>query len=272
MTEGPKTNALGQSKIQEPISSSTQTSQGQQRLLQAYEIYNSLVEGKVNDFISVKQYLAQTLERLFEQEKIGNGVVLVSRIKSPASAVENWKQKQNLNDIFGITLLTTTQREMDEIREALREEEKFNISSKKHKNEIRGYEAIHFLFNAGEEEHKTLVECHMQTHEAYKNVYTHIFYKVRRKIGRDLSQQEENAISAKIQQMYEAGELLGHELSGGKKSRLPKMWVTGFNSRGKMEEQELDEKMILTIMYPFLNISKKKNSVTEQAHSEDEER
>ena len=36
------------------------------------------------------------------------------------------------------------------------------------------------------------------------------------------------------------------------------MWVTSFNQQGKMEEQELDEKMILTIMYPFLDISKKR--------------
>ena len=35
------------------------------------------------------------------------------------------------------------------------------------------------------------------------------------------------------------------------------MWVTSFNQEGKMEEQELDEDMILTIMYPFLDISKK---------------
>ena len=201
MTEGPKTNTLGQSKIQEPISSVVEFSQGQQRLLQAYEIYNSLVEGKVDDFISVKQYLAKTLEGLLEEGKIGNGVVLLSRIKSPASVVENWKLKQNLNDIFGITLLTTTQEEMDHIRATLRKEERFNISSRKHKNETRGYEAIHFLFHAGEDEHKTLVECHMQTHEAYKNVYTHIFYKVRRKINRDLTSEEENAIAGKIQQM-----------------------------------------------------------------------
>lgn len=266
MTEGPQTSKLGQPKIQ----ANTEAGQGKERLLQAYELYNSLVEGKVNDFISVKQYLAQTLEKLLEEGKIGRGVLISSRIKSPASVVENWKLKKDLNDIFGITLLTTTQKEMDEIRAALREKEKFNISSRKHKNEKRGYEAIHFLFHAGEEEHKTLVECHMQTHEAYKNVYTHIFYKVRRKINRDLSKQEEKAIAEKIQQMYETGELLGYPLSGGKKSRVPQMWLTSFNQNGKMEEQELNEELILTIMYPFLNISKKKNSVTQQTQTEEE--
>ena len=41
----------------------------------------------------------------------------------------------DLNDIFGITLLTATQKEMDEIRVTLRKARKFDISSKKEKNE-----------------------------------------------------------------------------------------------------------------------------------------
>lgn len=242
---------------------------GKQRLLQAYEIYNRLAEGKTEDFNTVKEYLMQTLEQLLEEGKISPRVVIASRIKSPESVVQNWKLGKELYDIFGITLLTTTQQEMDEIRDRLRNDNKFDISSKKKMNEKRGYEAIHFLFNVGDDSNKTKVECHMQTHEAYKNVYPHIFYKVRRKIDRDLTEEEEKQIEEKVQTMYENDELAGYQLSNGRKSRLPQMWVTGFNQNGKMEEQELDEDIILTIMYPFLNISKKtrkqniKNSATE---------
>lgn len=34
----------------------TEGNKSKQRLVQAYEIYNSLVEGKVNDFNVVKEY------------------------------------------------------------------------------------------------------------------------------------------------------------------------------------------------------------------------
>lgn len=249
MTEGQNSKQLGKN---------TEDDQDTERLLQAYEIYNSLANGKMEDFKKVKAYLVNVLEQLLKEGKISPRVVLASRMKAPASVVENWKLKENLNDIFGITLLTTTQQEMDEIRARLRKEKKFNISSKKKMNEKRGYEAIHFLFDVGEEGKKTKVECHMQTHEAYKNVYPHIFYKIRRKIDRDLTKEEEMEIEEKVQKMYEEGTLSGMLLSKGRKSRIPQMWVTSFNQEGKMEEQELDEDMILTIMYPFLNISKKK--------------
>lgn len=252
MTEGRKSEQLGKSaeEIQEE----------HERLLQAYEIYNSLAEGKIEEFKKVRDYLSKILEQLLSEGKIGSGVLLASRIKAPSSVVQNWKLGKDLYDIFGITLLTTTQQEMDEITVRLSEENKFNVSSKKKMNEKRGYEAIHFLFDVGDEISKTKVECHMQTHEAYKNVYPHILYKVRRKIDRDLTAEEEKQIEEKVQKMYEDGSLGGYQLSGGRKSRLPQMWVTGFNQKGKMEEQELDEDMILTIMYPFLNISKMKPS------------
>ena len=107
-----------------------------------------------------------------------------------------------------ITLLTTTQHEMDEIRARLRKNKKFDISSKKQMNEKRGYEAIHFLFDVGEEDGvKTRVECHMQTHENYKNVYPHVLYKIRRRLHRDLIPEEEIQIKGKIQSMYDSKEI-----------------------------------------------------------------
>lgn len=233
---------------------------GEQRLLQAYEIYNSLASGKIERFKEVKEYLSATLEELLSEGKIGEGVVLSSRIKSPESVLQNWRLKKNLYDIFGITLLTTNEQETNVIRARLRKDKKFNISSRKKMNEKRGYEAIHFVFNVeGDDGHKTMVECHMQTHEAYKNVYPHVFYKVRKKLRRDLTQEEERAIAEKVQSMYHNKEIYGMRLSNGRSCRVPQMWVSGFNQQGKMEEQELDEEMILTIMYPFLNISKKSN-------------
>ena len=232
--------------------------EGKERLLKAYEIYNSLANGKIQDFRKVKEYIAITLEQLLQEGKIGKGVILASRIKAPESVVQNWKLGKDLNDIYGITLLTTTQQEMDEIRARLRKDKMFNISSKKQMNEKRGYEAIHFLFNVGEEDSvKTRVECHMQTHEMYKNVYPHVLYKTRRRLHRDLTQEEEAQIKGKIQSMYDSKEIYGDRLSNGRGCRIPQMWVTSFNQQGKMEEQELEEDMILTIMYPFLDISKK---------------
>ena len=124
----------------------------------------------------------------------------------------------------------------------------------------RGYEAIHFLFNIEHEGSKSInVECHLQTHEAYKNVYPHAFYKVRRVLERDLTPEEEACISDEIQQMYEKGELAGTPTIGDKKARIPQMWVTTFNNKGKMEEMELDELQKLLIMYPFLDISLNKS-------------
>lgn len=249
---------MTQEKTSNNIENTQEFIEGEKRLIQAYEIYHKLVEGKISDFCRVKEYLTNVLEELLEEGKISSKVVLVSRVKSSESVVQNWRIGKDLYDIFGITLLTPTQQEMDEIRVRLKGDNKFNISSKKKMNEKRGYDAIHFLFDVGEEDKKTKVECHLQTHEAYKNVYPHIFYKVRRKIDRDLTEEEEKEIEQKVQKMYEEGTLSGFQLSKGRKSRIPQMWITSFNQKGKMEEQELDEEIILTIMYPFLDISKKK--------------
>lgn len=233
--------------------------QGAERLEKACEIYYDMVEKKINDFQKVKSYLTNTLEELLQEEKIGNGVILLSRIKSPVSVVENWKLGKNLHDIFGITLLTQNQKEMDAIREKLRDKSEFDISSKKEMNKKRGYEAIHFLFHVENGRNKkTNVECHMQTHEAYKNVYPHILYKVRRALDRNLTPDEENEVKDKIQSMFESEKLSGRQVGENKKARLPQMWVSSFNDDGKMEEIELNETHKLLIMYPFLDLSKTK--------------
>ena len=170
--------------------------EGEKRLIQFFEYYNNCVNGKITDFEKVKSYLTETLELLLEQGKIGDGVLLLSRIKSPASVTEKMLMGGKVHDIFGITLLTQNQEEMDKIRAAIRKGKKFDISSRKQKNEKRGYEAIHFVFNVGDENtKKTMVECHMQTHENYKNVYPHCFYKVRKKANRDLTSEEEKQIA-----------------------------------------------------------------------------
>ena len=242
--------------------------EGHNRLLQAYEIYNKLANEKIQDFKIAKEYLSEVLEKLLQEERIGRGTVMLSRIKSPSSVVRNWKLGKKLDDIFGISIVTNNSEEIEQIRAEIRQQEKFGICSKKERNEKRGYEAIHFCFDIGENKKKTKVECHLQTHEAYKNVYTHIFYKVRTELGRDSTLEEENVISAKIQQMYETGKLGGFELSGNQKSRIPQMWVASFNPDGKMEEMQLSEDVIVTIMYPFLDLSKKKNTPSNTGNEE----
>lgn len=230
--------------------------EGKKRLESFCGTYYELIESRMEDFHLVKDYLYNALEQLKKEGKIGSGVVILSRIKSPISVIENIKLGKNLNDIFGITLLTQNQKEEKEIKNQLSSDDKFNISSKKEMNAKRGYEAIHFLFDVEHDGEKRLnVECHLQTHEAYKNVYPHAFYKIRRFFERDLTLEEEECISNKIQQLYEKGELAGSITMGDKKSRLPQMWVATFNDKGKMEEMELDETQRLLIMYPFLDIS-----------------
>lgn len=246
--------------------------EGRKRLLQAYEIYNNLADGKLEDFKNLKDYLAETLENLYQKGKIGREVVMLSRVKSPSSVVRNWKLGKNLNDIFGITLLTVGQEEIDEIRNEIMKHSELDICSRKQRNEKRGYEAIHFIFNIGEGEKKTKVECHLQTHKAYENVYPHVFYKVRRELGRNLTSEEEEMISKKIQSMYESGELSGYNLSGGRKSKIPQMWVSSFDQDGKMVELQLEEDIILTIMYPSLDISKNKNTGSGLIKTKNEEK
>lgn len=266
-----KVTQLGQKELNDENKQLGMT-EGKKRLLEAYEIYNRLANGKINDFQKVKNYIAETLEQLLQEGKIGKGVILASRIKAPESVVQNWKLGKELNDIFGITLLTTTQQEMDEIRARLRKDKQFDITSKKQMSEKRGYDAIHFLFNVGEDDgNKTKIECHMQTHEKYKNVYPHVLYKVRRKLRRELKHEEEMEILEGIQKEYDTGIIAGERLSNGRGCRIPQMWVTSFNQQGKMEEQELEEDIILTIMYPFLDISKKKlvESVSKKPEQKD---
>lgn len=233
--------------------------EGAKRLETFCNTYYGIIEERIENFKQVKQYLSHVLEGLLEEERIGLGVILLSRIKSPESVIQNLRLGKNIHDIFGITLLTENEEEMNEIRKKIREEQKFNVNSKKEMNQKRGYEAIHFLFSVDNEDNsKVNVECHMQTHDAYKNVYPHVFYKVRRSLERDLTPEDEKNIERKIQSMFDSGKLAGKPTTGGRKTKLPQMWVSTFNNEGKMEEMELEETQKLLIMYPFLDISKNK--------------
>lgn len=230
--------------------------EGAKRLEKFWNIYYEMIDDRMGNFQQVKSYLERVLEELLEEQKVGRGVILLSRVKSPVSVIENLKLGKNIHDIFGITLLTQTEEESKEIRQRLRDDNNFNISSKKEMNQKRGYEAIHFLFNVEREgNEKVNVECHMQTHEAYKNVYPHVYYKVRRRLDRDLTPEDEKDIEKKIQSMFDNGNLAGAPTINGRRARLPQMWVSTFNAEGKMEEMELDETQKLLIMYPFLDIS-----------------
>ena len=153
MTERPHTAENTQDIEQE---------KGQKRLFQAYEIYNNLASGKLGDFRTVKDYLTQILEELLQTGKIGRGVVVLSRIKSPESVVRNWKLGKNLNNILGITLYTENQQEIEAIRAKIRDDKQFEIDSRKQKSEKRGYEAIHLML--------VMVKIKQKSNAIYKHI------------------------------------------------------------------------------------------------------
>lgn len=212
------------------------------------ELYQDYVSQQKDAFKAIMHYFNDMLNELKEKGKISDMFEFRARIKSPESALANDSIKA-LNDIFGMEFLGATEKEVEF---ALKEFNKkaHNTRAPKRHNKANGYVAEHRSFELNKDvseeiakkfnvnaNYFPLFECQFKTIsvaiEAHKGTAAHSDYKGDK--------------PKEIQKMYDNGRfMIGYN--------IPQMWVSKNNQMVKLSSDETLKKI-----YPFLDMSKKKN-------------
>lgn len=258
-----------------------------------YDAYNQFVESQKKAFQEDINIILEKITDLINDGKLYIHTKLIARIKAPESALHNDdvaqmdknvlmetilrsvdksdyyimardnekikpKKTKKLDDVFGITIITDTEEELETLKEELRK--LFTIKAEKEKHKT-GYNATHLeFFNDNENEESPIVECQLKTRQNYIQSYDHTVYKVEShierklyedgKIGEDkkvkLTQQGIRKIEKTIQEYYEQGRFNIF-------TNIPRMWEATFNEeKEEMELETLREGQILKRLYPSL--------------------
>ena len=212
------------------------------------ELYDDYVVHQKEPFKAIMYYFNDMLTEFKEEGKISDFTEFRARIKSPQSALFN-DSKKALDDVFAMEFIGATEKEVDFILSAI--SKKTITTRKKDHNKPNGYKAKHRVFSINDETMKEIaekfgiedttffpiIECQFKTIavaiEANTGTAAHIDYK--------------NIDPKAIQRKYDKGEFkLGYD--------IPQMWVSKDNEMVKLSSDETLKKL-----YPFLNISKKKD-------------
>lgn len=258
-----------------------------------YDAYNQFVESQKKEFQEDINIILEKITDLINEGKLYIHTKLIARIKAPESALHNddvaqmdknvlmesilqeidksdyyvivreneeikSRKTKKLDDVFGITVITDTEDELEILKEELRKT--FVIKAEKEKQKT-GYKATHIeFFNNKENEESPVVECQLKTRQNYIQSYDHTLYKVEShiermlyeegKIGEDkkvkLTKQGIIKIEKTIQKYYEQGRFNIF-------TNIPRMWEATFNEeKEKMELETLREGQILKRLYPSL--------------------
>ena len=265
-----------------------------------YDVYSEFVETQKQAFSNDIQMVLKILEQLIMSGKLYINTKLIARIKDPESAINNddeicqdelmkkileqinendykieekidEKPKEKsfngkaLDDIFGITIVTDTKQEVEEVYKALKDT--FEIGKEKTLDK-EGYHAKHLYFwnKSANNEESPIIECQLKTTENYIQTYDHTLYKVESNITKTLNQKAEPGKSFKAQ-LNTAGEKKVWEIiqkfyNNNKFSTLtnvPRMWEATFNEdTEQMELEKLTEAQTLKRVYHNLVIRSNK--------------
>lgn len=214
------------------------------------ELYNDYVAQQKEAFKAIMYYFNDILTELKETGEISDFTEFRARIKAPKSALYN-DSKKALDDVFAMEFIGATEKEVDFLLSTIS-----NIAittRQKNHDKPNGYKAKHRVFSINEETRNEIaekfniqdttlfpvIECQFKTIavaiEANTGTAAHIDYK-----GIDPEE---------IQANYDKGEFIqGYD--------IPQMWVSKDNKMKKLSSDETLKKL-----YPFLNISKKKENV-----------
>lgn len=228
------------------------------------ELYDDYVAHQKKPFKAIMYYFNDMLTELKETGKISDFTEFRARIKAPQSALYNDElnniklinkdekaENKSLDDVFAMEFIGATEKEVNFLLSTI---SKLAITTrKKDHDKPNGYKAKHRVFSITEETAKKiaekfgiedmrffpLIECQFKTIsvaiEANTGTAAHIDYK--------------NIDPKSIQRKYDKGEFrLGYD--------IPQMWVS---KDGEMKKLSSDE--TLKKLYPFLNISKKKENI-----------
>ncbi len=212
------------------------------------ELYNDYVAQHKEPFKAIMYYFNDMLTELKGKSKISDFTEFRARIKAPQSALLNDSEKV-LDDVFAMEFLGATETEVDFLLSSI--SEKCITTRENDHDKPNGYKAKHRVFYINKETMKKIakefgikdttlfpvIECQFKTIavaiEANTGTAAHIDYK--------------NIDPEIIQKKYNKGEFkLGYD--------IPQMWVSKGNEMVKLSSDETLKKL-----YPFLNISKKKD-------------
>lgn len=226
------------------------------------EIYDDFVSYHKKAFKAIMYYFNDILTELKIQGKISDFTEFRARIKSPESALKNDElnniklinkddksKGKVLDDVFAMEFIGATEKEVNFLLSTIGK--RAIITRETDHDKPNGYKAKHRVFSINEETRKEIaekfgiedtmyfpiIECQFKTIavaiEANTGTAAHIDYK--------------NIDPKVIQRKYDKGEFkLGYD--------IPQMWVS---KDGEMIKLSSDE--TLKKLYPFLNVSKKKD-------------
>lgn len=260
-----------------------------------YDAYLGFVESQKEFFKDDVNVILNILNKLIMEGKLYIHTKLVARIKDSESAIynddteqigdntlmdeiikkiddkdyniietdkERCKRKKHkmLDDVFGITIITDTQEEVDILYEEIKE--KFKIEKYKKMNKEK-YHATHLtMWKDVENEQSPIVECQLKTRQDYIDSYDHTLYKVESHIEKKLEQENKLENNQRIKLTQEGVKkvegIIQEYYNNGKFSvfsNIPRMWEATFNEEDEeMKLVILTEAQILKRVYPSIVI------------------
>lgn len=267
---------------------------------QEYDAYTQFVESQIQFFQEDVKKILDVLGKLIMEGKLYIHTRLLARVKDPESALHNddikkmdknvlmdeilnritpsdyevletnyESEKKNkskkLDDVFGVTIITDTEDELEVLREELREN---FIIHKEKKKEKAQYHAIHMeMFGKIENEQSPLIECQLKTRQHYIDSYDHTLYKVETNIARRLNEAKEIRDNQKVKLNAEGikkvEETIQSYYDNGKFNiftNIPRMWEATFSEENEeMKIRRLTEGQTLKRVYPSLVIRSEKS-------------
>lgn len=260
-----------------------------------FDIYSGFVESQKVYFQQDVKKILGILENLIMEGKLYIYTRLTARIKDPESALQNddiSQMKNNLlmgkileaidkedytlvettnekalinknkalDDVFGITIITDTQKEVETVLEEIKNN--FKIGKEKRMNKPN-YQAVHLsLWGDDENPNSPIVECQLKTMQNHIDSYDHTLYKtetmLRRKlyeagiieknIKPKLNEKGQEKVEQVIQEYYNNN---GFSIL----TNIPRMWEASFNEGPEvMEIRHLSEAQAIKRVYPSLII------------------
>lgn len=267
---------------------------------QEYDAYTQFVESQMQYFQEDVKNVLDILAKLIMEGKLYIHTRLLARVKDPESALHNddinkmdknvlmdeilnrieqsdyelletnyesekKHKSKKLDDVFGITIITDTEEELEVLREELKKN--FSIHKEKKKEKAQ-YHAIHMeLFGKKENEQSPLIECQLKTRQHYIDSYDHTLYKVESNLARTLNEANKIADNQKVK-LNEEGikkveETIQSYYDSGRFNiftNIPRMWEATFSEENEeMKIRRLTEGQTLKRVYPSLVIRSDKS-------------
>lgn len=215
-----------------------------------FMIYNEYVESQKNGFVAVMNFVNNKINDLIDKGKISEFIQVRGRIKSAESAINNDSSKA-LDDIFGMEIITATDKEITTILQSLTP---YMLKTKcKNHDKPNGYKAKHkyWTFKSDKmnympedinyEKGIPMIEFQFKTSEVYVKCNNggtadHTTYK-----GETVDE---------IQKKYDTKQF--------NVFNTPTMWVSEKDDNGISKMRLLSSEETLKKLYPFLNINSKR--------------